>query len=94
MSIPEDVRSLVWYLPTAKLDEDRNAHDLIVCTLYLGTMEQIGWVLRRYGVERVAEAVRRDFAGSRVLSPPAARLWSGALRVPESLTNRRVIPEY
>ncbi|MHB8246119.1 MAG: hypothetical protein ACYDGN_12350 [Acidimicrobiales bacterium] len=79
--LPEELKKLVWFRPSGKLEKDRDAEHVILCTLYLGTMDQIRLMFRIYGRERVTEVVRNDLAGNRMLPESVVALWRIALDI-------------
>ncbi|MGH8987967.1 MAG: hypothetical protein ACRDXC_05130 [Acidimicrobiales bacterium] len=71
----------MWFVPSGRLELDRDADPVILCTLYLGTMDQIRLLFGLYGRERVTDVVRRDLAGDRMLPDSVAALWRLALGI-------------
>lgn len=55
------------------LDPDRDATIIIDRTLEYGNREEIRWLFRRYGIERVRRAVQER--GARHLSPRSFTYW-------------------
>ena len=75
VQVPEELGRLVWFRPSGRLDRERDAEPVILCTLYLGSMGQIRLLFHLYGRRRVTEVVRKDLAGNRVLPDSVVALW-------------------
>lgn len=71
-----DLTSVIWDVDPKRLDEDRNADFIIGRVLEAGRPEQVAWIFRRYGEQRIARV-----AESRRAIPPRVRAaWTEILR--------------
>ncbi|MEJ5241004.1 MAG: hypothetical protein WHS87_07385 [Anaerolineales bacterium] len=55
------------------LNLEQDADLIIQRTLEYGTWEELRWLIKSYGIERIREFVRRH--GERLLSPPTFTFW-------------------
>lgn len=69
------------YEPSS-IDLDRHAGLIIRTVLASGTWEQVLWLFREYGWERVKEVVLADHHGLRTLPEPTRRLWLAVFSEP------------
>jgi len=72
MPLPDRFQGLLWDVDVRTLDEERYAGYVIERFLELGDLDEVRWLMERYGAERVRGFVRD--AGHR-LTPRAASLW-------------------
>lgn len=76
MSLPGFLHPLFHNYEPEAIDPDRHAGLVIRTVLAAGTWEQVLWLFRRYGKERVREVFLKDCRGLRTLPEPTRRLWS------------------
>lgn len=71
-----DLSSVIWDVDLSTLDEQRNAGFIIRRVLEAGRPEQVAWLFRRYGEDRIADVAAHD----RALPTPVASAWTELLR--------------
>jgi excisionase family DNA binding protein len=71
-----DLSSVIWDVDLSTLDEERSAGFIIRRVLEAGRPEQVAWLFRRYGEDRIADVAARD----RALPGPVASAWTELLR--------------
>lgn len=76
MMLPPGLRELFHNVDPDSVDPDRDADLVIRTVLGSGTWEQVLWLFRRYGAERVREVVQADVEGVRTLPEPTRALWT------------------
>ncbi|NPV72066.1 MAG: hypothetical protein HPY55_15780 [Firmicutes bacterium] len=57
------------------IDDDKHAALVVKTVLSRGSWEQIMWLFRRYGREKVGEVFLEDYHGPRTLPESTRRLW-------------------
>jgi hypothetical protein len=89
LSTPQELRRLFWDAGEP-VDLERHADYVLGRTLEYGVTNDLRWLLKYYGPERILEFVRRR--GPHVLSVRTANFWLmalGAERWDESFQKRR-----
>lgn len=74
-ALPADLVPLFYRYDPATIDPERDAGLIIRTVLAEGTWDQILWLFRRYGHDRVREVVLADARGLRALPEPTLCLW-------------------
>jgi hypothetical protein len=82
--VPGELRQLVWFRPDGRLDLERDAEQIILCALYLGTMDEIRLLFGLYGRALIRETVSRDRSGNRMLPDSVFALWQLAFDIEDS----------
>ena len=75
MNLPESFAGLFKNYIFETLDDDRHAALVIKTVLSRGSWEQIMWLFKRYGREKVGEVFLDDYNGLRTLPESTRRLW-------------------
>jgi hypothetical protein len=81
LAIPKDRRWLFWEADPARVDLARNADYVIARVLEHGMLEDVRWLVRRYGLERI-HAFFRD-VGHPELSPRTLGFWRAFFQAEE-----------
>lgn len=76
MTLPEMISPLFHNYDPETIDPERHAGLVIRTVLAAGTWEQVRWLFRHYGFDRVRTIVLADCRGLRTLPEPTQRLWS------------------
>ena len=71
-----DLSSVIWDVDLSTLDEERNAGFIIRRVLEAGRPDQVAWLFRRYGEDRIADVAAHD----RALPAAVASVWTELLR--------------
>ena len=75
MRLPEDFKPLFRNYEFDLLDTDKHASLIIKTVLTRGTWEQIEWLFKFYGFDRIKEVFLEDLHGLRELPLPVIFLW-------------------
>ena len=73
--MPDELAPLFHNYEPSSIDLDRHAGLVIRTVLAEGTWEQVLWLFREYGWDRVRQTVMADHRGLRTLPEPTRRLW-------------------
>lgn len=73
--LPDELAPLFHNYQPSSIDLDRHAGLVIRTVLAEGTWEQVLWLFREYGWDRVRQVVLADHRGLRTLPEPTRRLW-------------------
>lgn len=86
MSLPHRFQALLWDVDVRRLDEERYRNYVIERFLELGDIDEVRWLVERYGWENVRDFVRE--AGHR-LTPRSASLWARVFETEPVRPSRR-----
>lgn len=75
MKLPDSLAPLFHNYDPATLDPDRHAGLIIRTVLGGGSWDQVLWLFRHYGYERVQNVFLTDCRSLRTLPAPTRRLW-------------------
>ncbi|MBT9260127.1 MAG: hypothetical protein KM310_10330 [Clostridiales bacterium] len=95
MSLPPRIARLFHNYRPHLIDPEKHAAFVILTVLRDGDMDDIRWVFRKYGWDRVEEVVLSDVEGMRTLPHAVANLWSIAFwgrRLPYPSVHERWMP--
>ncbi|WP_324668910.1 DUF6922 domain-containing protein [Geochorda subterranea] len=73
--LPGNLASLFHRQDPSTIDLDRHAGLVIRTVLAEGDWDQVRWLFREYGWERIRQVVVADHQGLRALPEPTRRLW-------------------
>jgi len=65
-------KSLFWDVDVSQLDPERHADFIIIRVLDRGRPEDFDWILKKYGEEKIKNALKRKFYQ---LSKKSAQFW-------------------
>jgi hypothetical protein len=81
VSFPKERRWLFWEMSPARVDLTRDAHYVMARVLEHGMLDDVRWLVRTYGLERI-HAFLRD-VGHPELSPRTLSFWRAFFRAGE-----------
>ncbi|MGE5575804.1 MAG: DUF6922 domain-containing protein [Syntrophothermus sp.] len=83
MKLPNSFARLFRSYNFEELDDERQSKLIVKTVLAYGEWEEILWLFRHYGREKIGEIFLEDYYGLRTLPESARRLWE-LLFVPET----------
>jgi hypothetical protein len=73
MRVPEELKSLFWDVDFEQLESQRDVDFILPRVLEFGRLQDIDWLVREYGTERIHEFLRDR--GHPELSPRTLAFW-------------------